>query len=273
MMKAVFAGLIVAVGCIGVAHAARLDDIRARGALVCGVFGDLVPLGFEDPKTRTLVGFDVDVCKGVADSLHVKLELKTLSVAARVPSLQTDRVDVVAAAMGYTSERAKQIAFSAAYIQVPIPVLVLSDSGIEGLNDLRGKKVSAIRGSTPELFARQKLPESEIVTFDDGPLAYLALQQHKVQAMAISQGAGIGFRNPSEGKVRFLAEVLHWEPDCIGIKLGETALLDAVNAGLGEMEKSGQLQTIWDKWFGDGTEYKLTREKKLTPLAEFENQP
>ena len=272
-MKAVFAALALTVSCMGIAHADRLADIKARGTLVCGVFGDLVPLGFEDPVTRTLVGFDVDVCKGIADSLHVRLDLKTLTVAARVPSLQTDRVDVVVAAMGYTPERAKQIAFSAAYIQVPIPVLVPSDSGINSFADLRGKKVSAIRASTPELFARAKLPESEIVTFDDGPLVFLALQQHKVQAMAITQGAAIGFRNRSEGKIRFLSEVLHWEPDCIGVKLGEPALLDAVNAGLEGMEKTGQAQAIWDRWFGTGTEYKLTRDKKLTPLTDFQSQP
>jgi len=272
-MKVVLAALVLAAACGGVAHADRLDDVKARGTLVCGVFGDLVPLGFEDPNTRTLVGFDIDVCRGIADSLHVKLDLKTLSVAARVPSLQTDRVDVVAAAMGYTADRAKQIAFSSAYIQVPIPVMVLSDSGINGFADLRSKKVSAIRASTPELFARQKLPGSEIVTFDDGPLAFLALQQHKVQGMAISQGAAIGFRNRSEGKVRFLDEVLHWEPDCIGVKLGEPALLDAVNAGLNGMETSGQLQVIWDKWFGPTTEYKLSRDKKLTPIADFQSQP
>lgn len=272
-MKAFAVALVLAAGWTGTAHADRLDDIKARGTLVCGVFGDLVPLGFEDPNTRTLVGFDVDVCKGIADSMHVKLDLKTMSVAARVPSLQTDRVDVVAAAMGYTPERAKQIAFSAAYIQVPIPVMVLSASGINGFAQLQGKKVSAIRASTPELFARRKLPGSEIVTFDDGPLAFLALQQHKVQGMAISQGAAIGFRNRSEGKVRFLDEVLHWEPDCIGVKLGEPALLDAVNAGLNGLETSGQLQVIWDKWFGAGTEYKLTRDKKLTPVSDFQGEP
>ena len=150
--------------------------------------------------------------------------------------------------------------------------MVLANSGIDTLEQLRGKKVSAIRGSTPELLARQKLPGSEIVTYDDGPLSFLALQQRKVQAMTITQAAAIGFRNRSGGTVRFLDEVLHWEPDCIGVKLGENALLKAVNRQLDGLESSGGLQSVWDKWFGPATEYKLARVKKLTPLQDVEQR-
>jgi polar amino acid transport system substrate-binding protein len=269
MIKRLILAAALAASCSS-AFADQLQTIKDRKTLICGVFGDLVPLGFEDPNTRTLVGFDVDVCGAIAESIGVKIELKTLSVAARIPSVMTDRVDVVAAAMGYTPERAKQIDFSSAYYQVPIPVLVMNDSGINSFEDLKDKKVSAIRASTPELFARQKLPQSEILTFDDGPLAFLALTQNKVQGMAITQGAAIGFLNRADGKAKFLDEVLHWEPDCIGIKKGETALLEAVNASLNNLETSGRLQTIWDKWYGPTTEYKLKRAKKVTPVNEFE---
>ncbi|MGK6316681.1 transporter substrate-binding domain-containing protein [Neorhizobium sp. DT-125] len=269
-MKLVAIATLIAASICSAAHADKLADIKAKGSLTCGVFGDLVPLGFQDPKSRTTVGFDVDVCAGVAKSLGVKLELQTLSVASRIPSLTTDRVDVVAAAMGYTAERAKQIAFSSAYIQVPIPVLVKTASGIKSFDDLKGKRVSAIRASNPEAKARQVLKNSSIITYDDGPLAFLALQQGKVDAMTISQAAAVGFRNRAEGQVVFLDEVLHWEPDCIGVKLGEAALLEAVNKSLADMEASGELQAIWDKWFGPNTEYKLERVKKLTELKDFQ---
>lgn len=252
------------------AHADELADIKSSGTLTCGVFGDIVPLGFQDPKTRSIVGFDVDVCAAIAEDLKVKLDLKTLSVEARIPALQTGRVNVVAAAMGYTPVRAKQINFSSAYYQTPIPVLVKADSAIKTLDDLKGKKVSAIRGSTPELFARQTLKDTDVVTFDDGPSAYLAMQQNKVQGMAMTLGGAIGFRNRSNGQTVFLDQVLHWEPDCVGIKQGEPALLAAVNASLDKLENSGRLQLIWDRWFGPATEYKLKREKKVTPISQFQ---
>lgn len=269
MKRNLLAPLLLTLVC-SAASADELANIKSTGTLTCGVFGDLVPLGYQDAKTRSIVGFDVDVCAAIAQDLHVKLELKTLSVEARIPALQTGRVNVVAAAMGYTPVRAKQIDFSSAYYQTPIPVLVKQDGGIKKLADLNGKKVSAIRGSTPELFARQTLMDTDIVTFDDGPAAYLALQQNKVQGMAMTLGGAIGFRNRSNGQTAFLDDVLHWEPDCIGIKQGEPSLLAAVNASLDNLESSGRLQTIWDRWFGPSTEYKLKREKKVTPIAQFQ---
>ena len=67
------------------AHAGKIDDIKARGALVCGVKDSTVPFGFIDEQSKQVVGFDIDICKAVADKLGVKLELKTVTSATRIP--------------------------------------------------------------------------------------------------------------------------------------------------------------------------------------------
>src|SRR5580698_8950660 len=123
--------ILLASTCCSTSFADELADIKARGSLTCGVLGDLVPLGFQDPKTRSLVGFDVDVCAAVAKYLGVKLELKTVSVDARIPSLVTGRVDLMTASLAYTPVRAKQIDFSSSYMSVPVSVLVKKDAGIK----------------------------------------------------------------------------------------------------------------------------------------------
>ncbi|KAG1264012.1 hypothetical protein G6F65_014422 [Rhizopus arrhizus] len=97
------------------AQADQVDDIKARGELVCGTLGTSQPFSFQDGATRQLVGYDVDVCKLVADKLGVKVNYKLLSVAARVPELNEGRVDILAANLGYSPDRAEQIAFSHAY--------------------------------------------------------------------------------------------------------------------------------------------------------------
>jgi polar amino acid transport system substrate-binding protein len=252
------------------AHADQLQDILAKKTLVCGVLGDSVPLGFQDPTTRKTVGLDVDVCTQLAASIGVAVQIVPMSVDARIASLQTGRVDVVAAALGYTKERAKQIDFSSAYYQTPITILVQNNSGITTFAQFAGKQVSAIRGSTPELYARQQLSGATVVTFDDAPSTFMALMQNKVQGMAMSEPAAVRFRNRANGKTHFLDESLHYEPECIGVKKGETALLGAVNKALDAMEQSGQMQTIWDKWYGPSTEYKMARAKKVTPLTDFQ---
>jgi len=251
------------------AHANRLDEIKARGKLVCATLSGSEPLAYQDPASRQYIGFDVDTCSALAKRLGVQLEHRPISVEARIPELSLGRVDVVAAAMGYTKERAEQIAFSDIHYQIPLKVMVSSKSGIKNFAELSGKKVSANKGSTPELYTRSKIPAAEVVTYQDSPTAFLALQQGKVQGFAVAQAAGARFVEGSDGKFVFLDESLAYEPTGLGVKKGEPELLAAVNNALKDMESSGELEAMWNKWFGPSTKFKIVREKKLTPLSAF----
>lgn len=251
------------------AHANRLDEIKSRGRLLCATLSGTEPLAFQDTRTRQYVGFDIDLCGELAQHLGVALEHKPISVEARIPELSLGRVDVVAAAMGYTKERAAQIAFSDIHYQLPIKIIVSSSSGIRSFTDLNGRKISANKGSTPETFTRARIPSAEVVTYQDSPTAFLALVQGKVQGLAIGQAAGVRFIEEGGGKFRFLDEALFFEPTGLGMKKDEPELLAAVNKALREMENSGKLDALWSKWYGPGTKFQIPREKKLTPLSAF----
>ncbi len=265
-------GLVIVTASLAVstyAHADRLADIKARGTLICATLTSTEPLGFSDPQTRQVVGFDVDTCSAIAKHLGVKLEHKAVSVEARIPELMTGRVDLIAAALGYTKERAQQIDFSASHYQTPIKLVARSDSGYNKIEDLAEKRISANKGSTPELFARRMFPKATIVTYQDSPAAFLALAQKKVQGLALAQPSAIRFVNEYKGEYKFLEGSIAWEPTALGLKKNEPALLNAVNQALEEMEKSGELEQMWVKWFGPDTKFNMVREKKLTPISAF----
>ena len=86
----------------------QLADIKAKGSLVCGVLGTSKPFSFPNPQTREIQGYDVDFCSAVAKSLGVKLEIKPISVAARIPELTQKRIDVIAAM--FEEEHAEAVA-------------------------------------------------------------------------------------------------------------------------------------------------------------------
>jgi polar amino acid transport system substrate-binding protein len=251
------------------AHADRLADAKARGTLICATLTANEPLGFPDPNTRQIVGFDVDMCTALAKEMGLKLEHRGVSVEARVPELALGRVDVVSGAFGYTKERAEQVDFTASDYQVPIKLIVPVASGLNSVNDLHGKKISAIKGSTLELFARRTLPDATVLTFQDAPAAFLALDQGKVQAMAQTMTGGIRYVNETGGKYKFAEGALAWEPTALGVKKGEPALLAAVNEALVKMEAAGTIDAIWNKWYGPNTKFNIPREKKLTPIENF----
>ncbi|MGJ7488666.1 AMIN domain-containing protein, partial [Variovorax sp. LT2P21] len=119
----------------------------------------------------------VEATDTFSKSLGVKLELKLISVAARIPELQQGRVDAVIANLGWSAERAEQIAFSDQYFASEQKVAARKDSGFTTLKDLAGKRVSAVKGSSSEMLVRKVIPGAATVTFQDPPSAFLAMQQ------------------------------------------------------------------------------------------------
>lgn len=264
--------LAMAIGAISVLStpvmADQLSEIKQKGTLVCGTLGTSEPFSFPDQQTREVTGYDVDFCKALAKSLGVKVELKLVAVAARIPELQQGRIDVIIANLGWTAERAQQIAFSHQYFASEQKVAVRKDSGFRTLNDLAGKRVSATKGSTSEQAVRKSIPAATTVTFQDPPSGFLALQQGKVEGFALSEMSLLKFAQQSESTVpvSILDNSLILEPWGVGMRKEETSLINQVNATLEALEKSGEALQIFNKWMGTSTQYKMRRGFRIEPI-------
>lgn len=251
--------LVAAVFSAGSAAADQLEDIKARGTLVCGTLGTAEPFSFADPQTRQIVGYDLDLCQAIATDLGVELEMKPISVEARIPELVQGRVDIVAGNLGYSPERAKQIDYSNAYFVSLQKLLIATNSEFTTIDDLANAKISAPKGSSSERFVREILPEATLLTFQDPPSAFLALAQSKVDAMILSEINAQKFIEQTGGEFEFVEEAVAKEYWGLGVRKNEPALLEAVNETLNGLEKSGEGQKIFDQWLGESTPYKLTR--------------
>lgn len=261
-------GLMLAGSGISAAQADQLADVKARGTLVCGVMNNLPPFGYADANTRELVGYDVDFCKEVAAKLGVKIELKPLSLQARIPELLQGRVDILSAVLGWSAARAEQIQFTDGYFVSEHKMAVRSGTGYKTRDDLAGKRLSAIKGSSTQAFLQKVLPTAQYLTFEDGPSAFIALTQGKVEGFALSESllrqfiaklgpnANIDVLNPPVGQE-------FWG---LGLRKGEPAMTKAVNDALMSMEKDGSAQKIFDKWLGKSTEFKMERSFKIAPI-------
>src|SRR5689334_2753773 len=161
--------LPLALACLSVAAVAQparadqWDDIMQRKELKCGTFADVPPFAAPDPKTREMVGFDVDMCRALAKHLGVTASITPLSVEARVPEVQMGRVDVTVANLAYTTSRANQIDFSDPYYVAKEMLAIRASNAASSPADLKGKRLSAAKGSTSELSIN--LNGSDPVTF------------------------------------------------------------------------------------------------------------
>lgn len=251
------------------AQADQLSDIKQKGVLVCGTLGTAEPFSFPNPQTRETQGYDVDYCAAIAKALGVKLELKLISVPSRIPELMQSRVDVLAANLGWTPERAQQIAFSESYFVSNQMVAARRADKFKTPADLSGKRVAAAKGSTSEAGARKYIPNVTTVTFEDTPSIFLALQQGKVDGVVLSELTLVAWKKDAESTpvpIDVLEPALFAEPWGIGMRKNETALIAKVNEALAGMEKSGEAAKIFDKWLGTGTKFNLHRTFKIEPM-------
>ncbi len=244
------------------AHADQLDDIRKKGELVVGVLGTDEPNSFIDAKTREIIGYEVDLARALAARLGVKLQIKQLAVAARIPELQQGHVDLLAASLTHNKEREAVIDFSLTTFVTGQRVLVKADSGINELQQLAGKKVVTIKGGTQEPNIRKAVPQVDVVTFETGPQAFQALQQGKGVAFVndevslLDQHAKLG---AGKDKYRLLAQNISTEPLAIGIRKGEKRLKAEVDGALAGLEKSGEADQLFLKWYGPETRLKFPK--------------
>lgn len=269
-MKKLVAGLATAalVALTGAALAAppadTLAEVKKKGVLVAGVKDSLPPFGYVDETSRQIVGYDIDFVNAIAKKLGVKVELKPVTSASRMPQLQEGNIDIIAATMTKNPERAKQIDFSHTYFFTG-QKFITKKGAVKSLNDLNGKKIGTAKGSTSEQNAQKALPNSTVLSFDDYPQAFLALQQGKVAAVTTDEAilAGILAKAPNKAKFEIPNIQISDEPYGLGMRKGDKAFVDFVNKTILEMEKSGEAKKIFEKWFGPKTPYALKRTFKI----------
>ena len=237
-------------------YADQLADIKHKGELVCGVLATDEPMSFVDPQTRTIIGYEVDLCRAVARKIGVTASIKQVAVAARIPELQQGRVDILSATLTHTREREAVIAFSLTTFVTGQKIMVRRDGGITALAQLAGKKVVTVKGGTQEPNIRKAVPTVDVVTFETAPQALVALQQHKATAFVndeVSLYDAYAKLGPAQKDYVILPQSISTEAVAMGLRKDEPAMKAEVDAALRDLEASGEAEKLFFKWFGPGT--------------------
>ncbi len=244
------------------ARADQLADIQKKGEIVFGVLGTDEPNSFVDPKTREIVGYEVDIANAIAKKIGVKPVFKQLAVAARIPELQEGRVDILAASLTHNKEREALIDFSLTTFVTGQKVLVKTSSGIADVPQLAGKKVLTVKGGTQEPNIRKAVPNVEVVTFETTQQAFLALQQGKGagyvndEASLVNDYAKLG---SAKKDYQILPTSISVEPLAFGIRKNEKALKTVVDDVLRGLESSGEAEKLFVKWYGPSTKLQFDK--------------
>ncbi len=225
-----------------------VDKVKTRGKLIAGVKLDTPPFGFLDDNNEP-AGFDLDIMRAVAVHIAVPVEFQKVTSVTRIPLLISGNVDLVAASMTHTRDREKTIDFSLTYYTGGQSLLVRKDSPIGGVADLAGKRVSVQQGTTLEKTIERLAPQAQVTAFRDYDAAWLALVQGRADALTGSLNILQGFSKNNPG-FKIVGGLLSSEPFGVGVRKGDWAMRDAVDATLEDLSTSGEYAKMYEKWFG-----------------------
>lgn len=252
---ATFAALLISGGLAlhaapAAAEQSALDAVKARGTLIAGVKADYPPFGYTD-KDGKLVGFDIDIMAYMAKRLGVKLELRPVTSANRIPMLQNSAIDVIAASLTITKERAEVVDFSVPYIVIGSKFLVRKGSGIKTWHDLAGKTVAYTQGTPWGEKARAAEPSIKPLVFQDKPQAVLAVINGKADAYVDDAAPLVMFAKEHAAELVASGDPSVPSPMGIAVRPNNSKWRNYVDFTLIAMWQDGTYLSLYEKYFGE----------------------
>jgi len=163
-----------------------LDHIQKKGELVVGTTGDMPPLNMTT-KDGEIIGLEPDIAKLIADGMGVKLRFEKLPFSKLLEALENGKVDIILSEMTITAKRNLKVAFVGPYFISGKSVLAKTEKikSIKSISDLNNSetKVTALKGSTSQLFVETNMPDAKLITATNYDKAVKMVIDGKVDAL------------------------------------------------------------------------------------------
>lgn len=243
----------------GAAHAAKLDDVLARGTLIVGTGSTNAPWHFKD-ASDTLQGFDVDMAKIVAKALFgdaEKVEFVNQSSDARIPNITTGKVDMTCQFMTVTGERAQQVNFTIPYYREGVGLMLREGGEYADYEALKAAgssvTIAVLQNVYAEELVHKALPEATVDQYDAQDLLYQALQSGRADAAATDQSSIAWYLTQNPGQYKDAG--YGWSPQsyACAVAKGDQDWLNFVNTALHEAMTGVEFDTYaasFKQWFG-----------------------
>lgn len=261
LCAAVLAALVLA---SGAASAGTLDHIRQDKTIRIAYRDDAPPFSFKG-KTAEPVGYMVDLCRAVAKNLAQQLNLPPLNIdyvkvtaADRFEAIIQGKADLLCEPTTQTLSRRQQVDFSIPTFVDGAGLLIRSD-GPKSLTALAGRKIGVLAGTTTEDELRASLKDAGITadvvpanTHDEG---LEMLDDGKISGYFADRGILMFLAGQSKAPDKLLLadNYLTIEPYALALPHGDEDFRLAVDRGLSNVYRSGQIAAIFTHTFGAKT--------------------
>jgi glutamate transport system substrate-binding protein len=229
---------------------AALSD---AGTITIGTKFDQPLFGLSGPDGDP-TGFDVEIGKLIAAELGISADninwVETVS-ANREPFIQSGEVDVVVATYTINDTRKEVISFAGPYYEAGQDLLVAAGNpeGITGPEDLAGKVVCTVTGSTSEVNIRE-YATADVLTTDQYSSCLEPLRTGAAQAVTTDNVILAGLAEQSDGEFEVVGNPFTAEPYGIGLALDDTVFRNWINDLLESAFEDGRWAAAWESTAG-----------------------
>jgi len=208
--------------------ARTLDQIKSSGKVIIGVFSDKAPFGYVDAN-GDYQGYDVYFARRIAKDLGVEAEFISVEPASRVEYLKTGKVDIILANFTVTEERAQSVDFALPYMKVALGVVSPDDNLITDVEQLKGKTLIVVKGTTAETFFSENYPEVKLLKFDQYTEAYNALLDGRGDAFSTDNTEVLAWALQNPGFTVGIESLGSIDTIAPAVQKGNTELLNWLN--------------------------------------------
>ena len=229
----------------------QLAAIQANGKLVVALEGAWQPWSYHD-ESDTLVGYDVEVSRAIAEKLGVEPEYVESDWDSLFAGLDAGRFDIVCNGVEVTDERAKTYDFTTPYGYIHTALAVRKDNeDIKSFEDLKGKTTANSLAST-----YMELAESYGATVQGIDTLEETIQLLTAGRIDATLNADVSFYDylnvHPDADFKLVAQTEDASHVAIPVRKGDdsASLLEAINTAIEELRANGTLKALGEKYFG-----------------------
>ena len=206
------------------------------------------PFEMLDETTKKPVGFDVDLMNAIAQKENLQIEFVNVPFDSALTGMAQCQYDVAVSAITITEERKKSMLFSDPYFAAGQVVTVnINNADIKSKDDLTGKKVGAMLGTTGAIEA-EKIPGVIYSAYDSIDQAFLDVMNGQINAAIADNPLAIGFVGKNPTKLKTVGPVFTDENYGIAVCNKQPDLLAKINQGLAAVKAEGGVDKLVKKW-------------------------
>jgi glutamate/aspartate transport system substrate-binding protein len=241
-----------------------LQRIVASKTFDIGYRDSSVPFSYVDSSGNP-IGYSIDICRQIAASIKASYHLDHLNVRfipitpqTRLALIANGTIDIACESAAITLSRYQQVDFSTPVFIAGSRLMVKANSSIRSLDDLNGKVLTGIPGTTNLKAAiadiQKKHLKVQILPAVDHAQAMLNLEQGRADASVADDIDLYGTRStlPDPKDYVIVGPTFTYDPYAMILPKNDDDYRAVVDGVISQMITSGQLASLYNKWFVPG---------------------